>query len=174
MNPAPMNRLDLNKACVTRWKKANCLIPKPRMVTIRPSWLKVDKATTFLMSSSSLAPRLDKVIVIAPIVSRAAGILVSDREGVNRISRYTPAVTRVDECTRAETGVGAAMAAGSHAEKGICADLVRATRLTKARAVYLVCLKVKFQDPPLEARAIARRTLTSPIRLLRTVSIPAL
>ena len=35
-----------------------------------------------------------------------------------RISRYTPAVTRVDECTNADTGVGAAIAAGNHAEKG--------------------------------------------------------
>lgn len=36
----------------------------------------------------------------------------------------TPAVTRVDECTKAETGVGAAMAAGSQLENGICALLV--------------------------------------------------
>ena len=38
---------------------------------------------------------------------------------LNRINKYTPAVTKVDECTRAETGVGAAIAAGSQAEKGI-------------------------------------------------------
>ena len=43
-----------------------------------------------------------------------------------RINKYTPAVTNVDEWTRAETGVGAAMAAGSHAEKGIWALLVQA------------------------------------------------
>ena len=35
-------------------------------------------------------------------------------------------MTRVEECTRAETGVGAAIAAGSQAEKGICALLVMA------------------------------------------------
>ena len=35
------------------------------------------------------------------------------------MSRNTPAVTKVEECTRAETGVGAAMAAGSHALNGI-------------------------------------------------------
>lgn len=33
-------------------------------------------------------------------------------------------MTRVDECTSAETGVGAAIAAGSHLEKGICALFV--------------------------------------------------
>lgn len=35
-----------------------------------------------------------------------------------RIIRKTPAVTKVDEWTNAEIGVGAAIAAGSHAEKG--------------------------------------------------------
>ena len=33
-----------------------------------------------------------------------------------RCIRKIPAVTRVDECTRADTGVGAAIAAGSHLE----------------------------------------------------------
>jgi len=35
-------------------------------------------------------------------------------------------VTRVEECTKEETGVGAAIAAGNQAEKGICALLVQA------------------------------------------------
>jgi len=50
---------------------------------------------------------------------------------LNRISRYTPAVTSVDECTNADTGVGAAMAAGSHAENGICALFVIAAPIIK-------------------------------------------
>lgn len=32
--------------------------------------------------------------------------------------RYKPAVTNVEECTREEIGVGAAIAAGSQGEKG--------------------------------------------------------
>ena len=32
--------------------------------------------------------------------------------------KYTPAVTKEEEWTKEETGVGAAIAAGSHAEKG--------------------------------------------------------
>ena len=36
-----------------------------------------------------------------------------------RTIKYTPAVTRVEEWTSAETGVGAAIAAGNQAEKGI-------------------------------------------------------
>jgi hypothetical protein len=35
-----------------------------------------------------------------------------------------PAVTKVDLCTKDLTGVGAAMAAGSHLVKGTCALLV--------------------------------------------------
>ena len=38
--------------------------------------------------------------------------------------RKIPAVTKVEECTNAETGVGAAIAAGNHLEKGIWALLV--------------------------------------------------
>ena len=47
----------------------------------------------------------------------------------NRIIRYTPAVTSVEECTRADTGVGAAMAAGSQDEKGTWALLVNLARI---------------------------------------------
>jgi hypothetical protein len=35
----------------------------------------------------------------------------------------------VEECTRADTGVGAAMAAGSHLENGICALFVIAATI---------------------------------------------
>jgi hypothetical protein len=50
---------------------------------------------------------------------------------LNRINKYTPAVTKVEEWTNADTGVGAAMAAGNQAEKGICALLVMAAKITK-------------------------------------------
>jgi len=46
--------------------------------------------------------------------------------GETRIKTYTPAVTKVEECTKADTGVGAAIAAGSQALKGTCALLVLA------------------------------------------------
>lgn len=48
-----------------------------------------------------------------------------------RVSKYTPAVTKVEEWTRAETGVGAAIAAGSQAENGIWALLVIAPKIIK-------------------------------------------
>ena len=42
----------------------------------------------------------------------------------NRIIKYKPAVTRVDEWTKEEIGVGADIDAGSQGEKGKRADLV--------------------------------------------------
>ena len=47
----------------------------------------------------------------------------------NRYRINTPAITRVDECTSADTGVGAAIAAGSQLEYGICALLVIAATI---------------------------------------------
>lgn len=49
-----------------------------------------------------------------------------------RVIKYTPAVTSVEECTKADTGVGAAMAAGSHALKGSCALFVQAATIKRA------------------------------------------
>lgn len=64
------------------------------------------------------------------------------REGKKRIRRKTPAVTRVDEWTRAETGVGAAMAAGSQLEKGIWALFVIAAKAMKRVAGRLSGVRV--------------------------------
>ena len=49
--------------------------------------------------------------------------------------RNTPAVTKVDECTSADTGVGAAIAAGNHLENGIWALLVIA-----AIVIHEICI----------------------------------
>lgn len=59
---------------------------------------------------------------------------------LNRINKYTPAVTRVEEWTRAETGVGAAIAAGNQAEKGIWALFVQAAITTITVIQYHVGL----------------------------------
>jgi len=50
---------------------------------------------------------------------------------LKRIKRYTPAVTRVEEWTKEETGVGAAIASGSQEEKGIWALLVIIAKINK-------------------------------------------
>jgi hypothetical protein len=77
------------------------------------------------MSHSVIALKPAINIVVVPIIRidcENAGIEFKNK--LNRINKNTPAVTSVDECTRALTGVGAAIAAGSHLENGICALFV--------------------------------------------------
>lgn len=84
-----------------------------RAIIIKHRCLRVESATTFLKSGHSVAMAEVIIKVIAEIVASASRV-VEVSEGVNRKSRYTPAVTRVLECTKEEIGVGAAMASGSH------------------------------------------------------------
>ena len=145
INPAHMNKEDLKRACIIKWKKANKSLPKPKIVNIKPSWLKVLKATTFFKSVSKFAAHPAISIVRTPIIKAIVRILEVFKIGINRIIRNTPAVTNVDECTRADTGVGAAIAAGSHAEKGICALLVKALKIINKIIVGSVNLtKIKL------------------------------
>jgi succinate dehydrogenase/fumarate reductase cytochrome b subunit len=51
-------------------------------------------------------------------------------------------VTKVDEWTKAETGVGAAIAAGSHALNGIWALFVHPAKTKKRKTQYKVVLAV--------------------------------
>lgn len=104
----------------------------------------MDKATTFLKSVSKFATNPAINIVVKPTTkmtgSKGLGIM-----GWNRIIKKTPAVTKVEEWTKAETGVGAAMAAGSQAEKGICALLVIALKIiNKAINGDTLFIKVKL------------------------------
>ena len=88
-------------------------------------------------------------------------------------------MTKVEECTNAETGVGAAIAAGSQAEKGIWALLVHAeiTIITNNTHDSLadVLVKVKnVQLPYINIIEIEINKPTSPRRLVRAVIMPAL
>jgi len=96
-----------------------------------------------------------------------------------RIKRYTPAVTRVDECTKADTGVGAAIAAGSQAENGICALFVQAEIIIKKINTLDKFISELFknkyvQSPKKNIREREIKRPTSPNRLVRAVIIPAL
>lgn len=64
-------------------------------------------------------------------------------------------MTSVEECTRAETGVGAAIAAGSHAENGIWALLVMAAPMTR-RERRLVVESVLSQNRKLNSPQLAK------------------
>lgn len=98
------------------------------------------------------------------------------RKGKNRIVRKTPAVTRVEEWTKAETGVGAAIAAGNQLEKGICAlFVIAAIKIDKIIRLFNVLshiLKIN-QWLLLKDQPMASNRATSPIRLVRAVTIPA-
>jgi len=73
-------------------------------------------ATIFFKSNSIFALNpLIKIVNKDRIVSRDNKFC---SKKLKRIKMYTPAVTKVEECTREETGVGAAIAAGSQEEKG--------------------------------------------------------
>lgn len=90
--------------------------------------------------------------------------------------KNTPAVTSVEEWTKALTGVGAAIAAGNQLEKGICALLVIAARVIEVQIInekldsHILMIS---QWPWFKDQAIDRRIITSPIRLVRAVIIPA-
>jgi hypothetical protein len=59
------------------------------------------------------------------------------KAGLKRINKYTPAVTKVEEWTEAETGVGAAIAAGNQEENGIWALLVIAAKITNNEIKFI-------------------------------------
>lgn len=130
MVPAQINSRALNRAWVIRWNIASFGKPRPILAIITPSCLKVESAMIFLRSHSVIADKPAINIVMEAVINRAGWNHEKDEaNGKNRIRRKTPAVTRVDEWTRADTGVGAAIAAGSHLEKGIWALLVIAASI---------------------------------------------
>lgn len=125
MAPAQRNSNALNRAWVYRWNSVRYKDSMANASIITLNCLKVDRAIVFFRSLSWLAATAAINIVNAE-TKRRLGLKKShaDKEEWNRIKRKIPAVTRVEECTNAETGVGAAIAAGSQAENGICALFV--------------------------------------------------
>lgn len=90
-----------------------------------------------------------------------------------RINKNTPAVTRVDECTRAEIGVGAAMAIGSQAENGYWALFDEAASIIMIIMINGNSLfNEKFQFLIENNILIENKIIISPIRLLNRVIDP--
>ena len=100
--------------------------PIPKIIIMIPNWLRVDRAMIFFMSISNIAVIPAIIIVNIPKAPRNFLMFISMIIKFIRINKYTPAVTKVDECTKADTGVGAAIAAGNQDENGIWALLVQA------------------------------------------------
>jgi hypothetical protein len=87
-------------------------------------------------------------------------------------------VTKVEEWTNAETGVGAAMAAGNHAENGTWALLVIAPIIINKISVLNIFLFSKKDTQNSHEWSSLIITIdkiknTSPTRLVITVNIPA-
>lgn len=141
-----------------------------------PSWLSVDRAIIFFISHSAIAADPAMHAVMAALKRR-----INWREGIfcrvlkKRIRINTPAVTRVEEWTSADTGVGAAMAAGSQLMNGNCALLVIAAMINK-EAISLCEAEVqgwRGNQWVLIHHAMVRRIRASPNRFVIAVIIAA-
>lgn len=111
-------------------------------------------------------------------INKSEGLKKSQvaRNGKKRIIKKIPAVTKVEECTSADTGVGAAIAAGSHAEKGIWALFVNPATIIAIATMkvrWKSHISVTYQCPWRTRIPIEIKIITSPIRLAKMVSIPA-
>lgn len=131
--PEHINKEALNKACETKWKKPKTTNPKEIDLIIKPNWLKVDRAITFFKSHSKLAITPAKIKVNKATTNKVP--LKIRNTSKNRIVKKIPAVTNVEEWTKEDTGVGAAIAAGNQEEKGTCALLVIKAKNIKKKIV---------------------------------------
>lgn len=172
-----MNNRALNRAWVIKWKKARLGEFILNLAIITPSCLRVDKAMIFFKSHSVIAESPAISIVRQEInrrvdISRGTAMI----ELWKRIRRKTPAVTRVEECTKADTGVGAAIAAGSHLENGIWALFVRAAIKIEREIIFLIWLSHTLRMDHwlvLRVQPMAKSNVISPIRFVKAVIMPA-
>ena len=122
--PAPRNRQALKNACVKTWKMPAANAPQPAAANMKPSWLTVEYASTFLISFCTQPIVAASSAVSAPITAITAIVVgATANTGDSRHTRYTPEVTIVAAWISALTGVGPAIASGSHTYSGICALL---------------------------------------------------
>lgn len=142
------------------------------MVTIiSPSWLDVEKAMIFLISFCVRAQVAANSVDSAPKQrQRVRAVWLVESMGWMRMSRKIPATTMVLEWSRAETGVGPSMAAGSHGWRPNWADFPVAARINPSRGRVRVWLGERVcwisQVFVVEARyTMLRMRPISPIRL---------
>lgn len=146
------------------------------MTIIRPSWLDVEKAIIFLISFWVRAHVAVNRVVSAPRHRQVVrAVWLFSMSGLMRISRKMPATTIVLECSRADTGVGPSMAAGSHGCRPNWADFPVAAKIRpsrgRVRSTFLAhenicCNSHEFKLVAIQA--IARIKPMSPTRLYNT------
>lgn len=134
IRPEHMNNMALKKACVEMWRKANWGRSSPMVTIMRPSWLEVEKAMIFLISFWVRAQMAANSVDRAPKHRHVVkAILFEDRMGWVRMSRKIPATTMVLEWSKAETGVGPSIAAGSQGWRPNWADFPVAAKIRPRR-----------------------------------------
>lgn len=171
MDPEHRKSIALKKAWVEICRKASCGRFSPIVTIIRPSWLDVEKAMIFLMSFCVRAHVAANSVDRAPRHRhRVRAVWLVASSGWVRMSRKIPATTIVLEWSKAETGVGPSMAAGSQGWRPNWADFPVAARIRPSRGrigvwvVEVVCWI--SQVFVVEAsQAILRIRPMSPIRL---------
>src|SRR5438034_4105363 len=94
------------------------------------------------MSNCTSAIVAAKIAVIAPTTPTTASEgPAAANSGIERATRYTPAVTIVAAWISAETGVGPSIASGSHEYSGSCADLpVAPKKNARQMSVRFACV----------------------------------
>lgn len=70
VNPVHKNKVDLNIACTSRWKNANCGCFREIDNIIKPSCLRVDKATIFFISISNIAAKAGINVVAEAVINK--------------------------------------------------------------------------------------------------------
>src|SRR5262245_551784 len=122
--PAPRNRHALKNAWVPRWKIAAVQLPVPAATNMNPSCDTVEYASTFFRSVCATAMNAAASAVSMPTVATTISAVVDAAyRNDSRTTMYTPAVTIVAAWISADTGVGPAIASGSHTNSGSWADL---------------------------------------------------
>lgn len=170
--PAHKNIVDLKIAWIIKWEKAIIIELIEIANIIIAICLNVDKAMIFFISCSQFADILEyRVVALEIIISN--NIILGWILFIIRININTPAVTKVDECTSAEIGVGAAIAIGNHAENGNWALLEHAAINRKINAIREnSSFNWNFQFIDIIINLIDIRIIISPTRLLNKVIDP--
>src|SRR5690349_24743409 len=105
--PAPRNKHALKNACVNTWKKPAANAPQPAAANMKPSWLTVEYASTFLISFCTQPIVAASSAVSAPVTATTAIVVgAAANTGDSRQIKYRPEVTMVAAWINALTGVG--------------------------------------------------------------------
>src|SRR3954454_6302428 len=115
---------------------------------MKPSWLTVEYASTFLMSFCTQPIVAASNAVAAPVTAiTASDTGATANTGDNRQIKYKPDVTIVAAWISALTGVGPAIASGSHTYSGICA-LLPVQPTNKHSVAAVASETVPSENPP--------------------------